>query len=257
MENILQEKLQSGEQPIGTFFSIGNASLAECLGLSGLDYLIIDCEHGPFDVESSLEIIRAAELREITALARVKDSSRISILKMLDIGIRGIVIPNVRSVGEVEKIIEYSNYFPDGQRGVAAARNSGFGHEIAEAGQGNTMQEANRTTLVLPQCETRECLEHIEEIAGINGVSGIYVGPFDLSVALGKPAQFGDPEFVAALGRILKACKEAGKYCFIFSMNEEGAANFFNMGFDSVTVSTDADIFIRAYKDVIANVKKY
>ncbi|MHC1719248.1 MAG: HpcH/HpaI aldolase/citrate lyase family protein [Clostridiaceae bacterium] len=255
MINLLLDKMKKGEKTIGTFFMQGNSTMAECIGYSGLDYLIIDTEHGSFDVETTLDIIGRSEARNITALARVKDSSRPSILKMLDIGVKGLVIPQVRSVEEVRKIVEYGKYYPMGQRGLAFARGAGFGHADFAKDFGGYLKTCNEQTMLIPQCETKECLDNIEEIVAIEGVSGIFVGPFDLSVALNKPAQFGTPEFAAALERILTACKNAKKYCFIFSMDSQGANKYFDQGFDSVAISNEADVLINSFKKLVSEVK--
>ena len=89
MKNAIKEKMRSGEKVLGTFFELGGNTAVECLGLAGLDFFIIDTEHGPFDVESAMNFIRAGELRGISPLVRVKDTTRPSILKMLDIGAMG------------------------------------------------------------------------------------------------------------------------------------------------------------------------
>ncbi|MDR3119831.1 MAG: hypothetical protein LBU58_00595, partial [Clostridiales bacterium] len=112
MKNSVLEKLKNGQKPVGTFFSIGNATAAECLSFTGLDYIIIDCEHGLFGVETAAEILCSALRGGMSVFARVPDSSRASILKMLDIGAQGIIIPSVKTVDEVKKIVEYGKYHP-------------------------------------------------------------------------------------------------------------------------------------------------
>ncbi len=103
------------------FFEIGSSIAVESLGIAGLDFLIIDTEHGPFDVESTMEYIRAAELKDLTPFVRVKDRTRSSILKMLDIGAKGLIIPFIKTVEDAEKIVEYGKYFPVGKRGFFSA----------------------------------------------------------------------------------------------------------------------------------------
>ena len=98
MENKTKLKLQNGGKAVGTFFELGGSSAVECLGIAGMDFLIIDSEHGPFDVESTMEFIRTAKLRGITSFVRIKEISRSAILKMLDIGAKGIIIPQVHSI---------------------------------------------------------------------------------------------------------------------------------------------------------------
>ena len=254
MKNAIKEKMRSGEKVLGTFFELGGNTAVECLGLAGLDFFIIDTEHGPFDVESAMNFIRAGELRGISPLVRVKDTTRPSILKMLDIGAMGLIIPCVQTLDEVRRLVEYGKYYPIGQRGFAPARKSGFGFEPFAQEIGAYFEICNRETMIIPQCETRGCLEHIEEVAAVPGIDGIFVGPYDLSVALGKPAQFTDPEIVGAIARILAACKTAGKFSFIYAGNKDSAKKFFADGFDGVAYGMDAIVYINAYKELIQEI---
>ena len=195
MKNVLREKMLSGEKTLGTFMELGTATAAECLGLAGLDYLIIDTEHGPFNPQSALDFIRAAKLYNITPLARVQEISRAAILKLLDVGAMGLIIPCVNTVEEAKTIVSYGKYAPVGERGVANTAGSGFWFEdYASHGMPAYFETSNRETLLFPQCETLGCLEHLEEIVILPGIDGIFVGPFDLSTAMGIPGQFDKPE---------------------------------------------------------------
>ncbi len=256
MKNELKEKMRKGMSVVGTFFETGSSTAVECLGLSGLDFLIIDTEHGPFDVESAMEFIRAAELRGIEPLVRIKDHSRASVLKMLDVGAKGLIIPNVETVEQVKKLVEYGKYYPMGRRGYAAARCGGFGFDEHAAG---TISEyfsiSNNETMIIPQCETKGCLDNIEEIASTEGIDGLFVGPYDLSIALDIPAELSNPKFLAAIDRILKACKDAGKFAFIYSGSVDAARKYIKDGFDGVAFGMDTSVIINAYRSYIEQIK--
>ncbi len=257
MKNRVKEKMLAGQRTLGTFFELGSASAAECLGLGGLDYIIIDNEHGPFNPQSTLEYVRTAKLYGITPFARASEISREAILRLLDVGAMGLVIPNVRSVDEAEKIVEYGKYMPLGKRGVANTAGSGFWYEdYAQHGLKQYFEVSNRETLLLPQCETMECLEQLEEILRIEGIDGIYVGPFDLSTAMGIPGRFEDPAFREAIRHIQRVCAEAGKLSFIFAANEATAAEDFALGYGSVTIGMDATILTDAVKAHVARLLK-
>ena len=194
---------------------------------------------------------RAAKLYGLTPFARVQEISRAAILKLLDVGVMGLVIPDVRTVAEVEKIVEYGKYLPLGKRGVANTAGSGFWFEdYAQHGLEHYFEVSNRETMLLPQCETVECLEHLEEIVRVPGIDGIYVGPFDLSTALGKPAQFDDPEIKDAIAHIQGVCRAAGKFSFIYAADEATARADFDLGYDSVTMGMDATVLTNAFKGV-------
>ena len=107
------------------------------------------------------------------------------------------------------------------------------------------MAHFNAETLIIPQCETVGALESIEEIAALDGVDGIFVGPFDLSISMEMPGDFSNPVFQAAIDRIIKACRKAGKKCIFFTGTVEGIA----AGFDGMAYSLDAAIFIEALRE--------
>lgn len=257
MENKLRQMVERGEHPFGTFFEMGGANVVEALGQTGLDYLIIDNEHGPFDVESSLEAIRACESSSLTPLCRVREISRPAILKLLDVGAAGLIVPCVDDISQVKKLVEYAKYAPVGRRGFSGSRKDRWGYAFPATG---TIEEQmaywNRETLLIPQCETTGCLSQIEEIAALPGVDGIFVGPFDLSISMGIPGQFQNPEFLAALRRILDACRTAGKFTMIFTNRLDWVADYYRMGFDMVAYSMDCAMMVNGFRSAVAEVKK-
>ena len=121
MKNLLKEKMLNGEQTLGTFHKMGSEIAIELLAYCGMDYVLIDTEHGPFDVESTARFIRAADLAGTTPLVRIKDGERNSILKILDVGAMGLIIPNIETVEEVKSVVSNGKYQPIGNRGIAPA----------------------------------------------------------------------------------------------------------------------------------------
>lgn len=255
MRNIVKEKLARGEQVIGTFFEMGGETAVEALGVSGIDYIVIDTEHGPFDVESAKKFVTVAERHDLTPFVRVKDVTRSSILKMLDIGAQGLIIPCVNTVDEVRDIIAYGKYAPLGQRGFFMARAAAYGEAPFAATVDGYFEHMNAETMLIPQCETKGCLEHIEDITAMDGVDGIFIGPYDLSIAIGKPAAFDDPTFLAALERVLAACQAAGKPCFIYTGAPAAAKAYLAQGFSGVAVNFDVALFVRAVKSMLQEIK--
>lgn len=257
MENLLKKKLLAGQKGVGTFFEIGGANAVECLAVSGLDFFIIDSEHGPFSPESAADLVRAACLRNITPFARVQDCTRPSVLKMLDIGVQGLIVPCVNTVEEVHNLVDYAKYYPVGNRGVMWGRDAIWGEaDYASHGLTDYFETCNRETLLIPQCETAGCLANIEEIAAIEGVDGIFIGPFDLSVALNAPGQFGTEAFSAAIDRILKACKAAGKFAMIYTGDAAGTRANFAKGFDAAAVSLDTKFYVSAFRSLLHDIRE-
>lgn len=251
MKNAVLAKIKSGEKAIGMFCELGGTAAAECLGLAGLDFFIIDCEHGPFDVESAQLAILAGERRGCTPFARAKDCSRASLLKLLDVGAMGLIVPFVHSVADASELVRYAKYRPLGERGFAHARVSGFGRAPYAREMRTHLETANRETLLIPQCETVGCLEHIEEIAALPGIDGIFVGPYDLSIALGIPGEFQNPAFLQAVERVRRACAQNGKLSFIFTGSGAQAREYFRQGFDAVAAGLDAMLLIEAVEKLV------
>jgi 4-hydroxy-2-oxoheptanedioate aldolase len=254
MENLLKKKMLEGGKAVGTFFELGSNTAVECLGYTGLDFIIIDTEHGPFDIETSMDFIRTAELGSVTPLVRIKEISRSAVLKMLDIGARGLIVPCVETPEQVKNLVEWAKYFPVGKRGFFMARPAGYGYEGFAQNVDEYFNTCNEETLLIPQCETMGCLENIEDIVNIEGVDGIFIGPYDLSIGMGKPAQFDDPEFKKAIDRVLKACKAAGKFSFIYTGSNVMAKQYLADGFDAVAANMDAAVYINAYKALVKEI---
>lgn len=243
MHNTLKEKLALGKRPLGTFVGTGSPAVVECLGCAGLDFVILDNEHSPIEAETTADLVRAAQLRNITPLARIREISRPAILKLLDVGVQGLIIPDVRTADDVRRIVDYAKYAPVGRRGFCPSRKDGWGTD-PQCGVLDTMAHFNAETLVIPQCETAEALADIETIAAMDGVDGIFIGPFDLSISMDMPGDFENPVFRAALERILAACRAVKKPCLIFAGDGAGAAARFAQGYDGVAMGLDATLLI-------------
>lgn len=251
MENKIKKKLENHEKVLGTFFTMGNMSAMECLGYTGLDFVIVDTEHGPFDTEAAMNLIRAAEGVNLTPIMRIADVTHKEIQRALDIGAKGLIIPCLRTMDEMRRLVDLAKFAPLGNRGFIKGRGSGFGYQEWASDIDDFMRISNEQLLVLPQCETVECLECIEEVVKLDGIDGIFVGPFDLSIAMGIPAQFDHPDFVAAVDRILTACKNEGKTALIFTGSIDDAKRQLAKGFDGVAHTVDASVFVEGYRSIV------
>ena len=192
-------------------------------------------------------LVRAAELSGICPLARVREISRPAVLKLLDVGVQGLIVPNVKTLEQVQELVNYAKYYPIGQRGFCPSRKDGWGFD----GLGSvpeTMRHFNGETLLFPQCETAEALDIIEGICAVDGVD-------DLSISMGMPGQFDAPEFQAAITRIVAACRAAGKYCMFFTGTADGVIDGFRRGFDAMAYSLDAALFIQGVKRDVEDIR--
>jgi 2-keto-3-deoxy-L-rhamnonate aldolase RhmA len=143
---------------------------------------------------------------------------------MLDIGARGLIVPYIRTLDQVRELVDAAKFPPVGNRGFCPNRTSGWGADAWAQDVDAYMAKCNKRCKVIPQCETKEALDLIEQITAMPGVDGIFVGPCDLSIALGIPLQFDNPVLHRAIERILRACKDAGKESYIFAGNLDDAS---------------------------------
>lgn len=251
MKNRVLEKIRGGGKATGIFHELDCIAAAEALAIAGLDYFIIDCEHGPFHAESTEAAILAAERHGCTPFARASGVSRTAVLKLLEAGAQGVIVPFIQGLEDAKALVQYAKYAPVGERGFAQMRATQYGW--AEYAQEIESQcaTANRETLLIPQCETLGCLEQIEEIAALPGVDGIFIGPLDLSIALGIPGQVENPLFKAAEARVLQACKASGKLSFIFAGTAAKGREYLEQGFDSVTIGMDAMMLTQSVRSLM------
>ncbi len=256
MDNKILEKFEAGVPSIGTFTHLKSMSAIECLGQTGLDFVLIDQEHSPVGMEETVQYLTAAKAAGLTAIVRIGEIERTEVLRPLDAGAAGVVVPGVETVEQVERLVSYAKFKPLGKRGYCMTRDGGWGYSDCYAdGLEGYMCLCNDRTLLLPQCETVGCLENIERICAIEGVDGIMIGPYDLSIAMGMPGQFDRPEFIAAVERIKNACKASGKIAVVFTGSEASAKQYIADGFDCVIFGMDNLVLINGYKAIVNGLK--
>ena len=255
MHHKLREKYRAGEPVIGTFFNLGDPSAMECLGYTELDYVIIDCEHGPFDTETMMDLIRAAEGVGLTPVVRIAGVDHREIQRAADCGAEGLIVPCLRTVDEYRRLIDLAKYAPTGNRGFIKGRGCGFGNRAWASGSlEEFMANSNEKLMVIPQCETAESLEHIEEIAALEGLDGIFVGPFDLSISMGIPARFEHPDFLAALERIYAACRAADKPVYVYTNDAAESRRRLASGIAGVACSLNSVELIKVYRQLVQDI---
>ena len=249
--NFTKAKIKNGEAVLGTFFSSNSADAAEVLGAAGLDFLVIDCEHGPGSPESIENCIRAAESRGMTPIVRITENTRTGILRYLDIGAQGILVPQIESAQQAGQVVQYAKYSPEGVRGVGITRASTWGLD------GNDYaRTANEETLVIVQCENSECLQEIDTVAKVPGLDLIFFGPYDMSQALGVSGQMQHPLMLDAEKRILSAAKNAGIAAGIFVKTVADARKARAEGWQLIAMGVDIATLGAVYKDYVVAFKK-
>jgi 2-dehydro-3-deoxyglucarate aldolase/4-hydroxy-2-oxoheptanedioate aldolase len=201
-----RQRVRAGEPLLGIFLQFGCALATEIVGQAGFDWALVDLEHGAGE-DSLTSQLQALSIGGIAALVRVESGERLRIGRALDTGAVGIMVPRVGGAEQAATIVRYLRYPPDGVRGVA------LGTRAAAFGRVSLVDVTlmNEAVVGIVQIETREAVEAVEAIAAVDGVDVLFVGPADLSLALGVPGQLDHADYQQALQRILAAARRHGK----------------------------------------------
>jgi 4-hydroxy-2-oxoheptanedioate aldolase len=199
-------RLRRGDPLYGFFVGTPSAAVVEMVGLCGFDFVIIDTEHGPADIETIENMHRAAAMHGITALVRVPSASVADIQRVVDAGADGIMVPHVATPEIARQVVERAYFTPQGKRGAALSRSSSYGTvDTAEY-----YRTRNDHTVVIVMVEDAEALPVVDEICAVQGIDAVFIGPGDLSASMGHPGDAKHPEVAAAIARITGAAKRAG-----------------------------------------------
>ena len=245
--NFLKSKLQKGESTVGTWQTIPSPIVTDIICSAGLDFVIVDAEHGPISFETAQEMAIACESREVSPIMRVGNINEDDILKALDIGMHGIQIPNIKNVDDVNKIIEYSKYPPIGSRGFSPFTRSG-GYSLENATQ--ITEKANQNTLVGINIEGVEAINNIDRILEINELDIIFIGLFDLSKALGIPGEVDNPKVENYLKELTKKILKSGKYPGTIATSKEKIKSFKDIGLQYILYLVDCEIIRSGYSNL-------
>ena len=256
MKNLLKKKLSNKQKVFGAMMQMDSTVAAEAFGASGLDFCVIDTEHAAIDSETMRQLVTAAEVRGVTPVVRIKRITSDYVQTALDMGAMGIVAPGVRSVEDVKALIQYAKYPLLGTRGFAMTRTSAFGYSAVATDTAEYFNTCNRETLVIPQCETKEALDQIAQIAALNEVNAIFIGPYDLSVSLGVPGEIGCYIMQKAIERIVSACHSAGKQVIIFCGDPRRGRELLVGGMDGIVCNTDVGVLIEAFQNNLKDLRR-
>lgn len=246
--NRVKERLQAGERVVGCFVPIPSPELVELCALGGFDFVLLDAEHGPISPESAYPMILAAEARGITPLARIGQLDRQVILKFLDLGIAGVMIPQVNDGEAAEDAVAASQFPPRGRRGLAGSRAFDFGFARPAS---ERVPVLNDRVLTMVQFEHVNALEHLEEILKTPDLDVLFVGPNDLAAAMGYAGEPAHPEVTRLVDeQVIPLAKKHGKSLGTVAVDGASAAATFARGFDMVVAGASA-LFAAGARDYL------
>ena len=203
-------KLKNGEYPVMTFMALPSVRMAQIVALTGVDGIIIDCEHGHIGDDAMHNSVAAIAALGVSPIIRIRGPAHDIIKRALDTGTHGIMVPQINNAEEARQVVASSKFPPQGVRGQGSAFPS-IAHGLTTP---EYMKSANETTLTMIQIETRAGVENVDEIAAVPGVDLVFIGPNDLAQSLlgYVPARGDEPEFINAVDKIIEAGRTNGKW---------------------------------------------
>jgi 4-hydroxy-2-oxoheptanedioate aldolase len=210
LRNHLHELLDHKPSALGTFITLGDSVSVELAGLAGFEFIVIECEHAGISLETVQNHLRAARARGLGTLVRVPAGDHGFVQRVLDIGAEGVLVPHISDATAAAGVAGAVRFPPEGHRGMyPASAAAGFGaHGLP--GVRELTRALNRNTVLAVMIEEASAVDQIEAIAATPGVDLVVVGPSDLSASLGVIGDPKDPRLAAAVGKVFKACREAG-----------------------------------------------
>ena len=237
----LRRAWDEGRTALGLWSVVPGSFGVEILARTGVDYVCVDGQHGLIGFDAMVPMLQAIGAGGSAPITRVPSNDPYGIMKSLDAGARGVIVPLVNSAADAERAVAACRYPPRGMRSYGPIRAGG----VMGTSDPETLE---KEALCLVMVETREALERVEEIAATPGLDGIYVGPSDLALSLGLPATIEvlEDEHAEAVERVRRACAANGVVAGIHASSGEWARRHADAGFEMVTVATDASLLMNA-----------
>jgi len=246
MKNLLKSRLRSSRNPcFGTWISSSSLVSLDALKGMGFEWFMIDTEHAPVNPETLAAMVSLLVDGGPTPLVRVGDVDQYLIKQALDAGSHGVLVPLVSTEAQAKAAVAFAKYPPDGVRGIAAAAASRYGMELS-----SYLRSANAETLVGVQIETKEALDNLEAIAGVNGVDILFVGPQDLTLSLGLLDDRKNPKVRDAMREVVEACERHSKVPGTMVIDPEEKRIAVELGFRFISLASDVRFLINGAKSL-------
>jgi len=249
-QNPFKRALKAGKAQIGLWSSLSSNYSVEVIADAGFDWILLDCEHSPNDLESLLTQLQAAAPYPAHPVVRVPWNDMVNIKRVLDVGAQSLLIPYVSTAEEARAAVSHTRYPPAGVRGVAGTtRATRFGRVKDYA------KRAHEEICVLVQVETQGALDNIEAICAVDGVDGVFIGPADLHASLGYTGEIANPKVKPMIDEAIRRIRKAGKAPGILTPNEADAKHWLGCGGLFVAVGADVGILARGAEALAAKFK--
>lgn len=249
----IHQGIARGEFFVGCFSNMASALPVHIAAHSGYDFVVLDHEHSPADFHDAIACMNAAQGSNAEIWVRVPMNDQAYIKRILDCGTSGIMCPMVNSAEDAKRLVAYATFPPKGVRGIAPnlCRHTDYGVRRDEY-----MSRVLPQITVMAQIETKEGLANVDAIAAVDGISILFIGPFDLSADLGYPGQFDHPVVTAAIARIEAAAKSAKKALATLLLPGQDAAALRARGYSLIIAGSDVGLLRAAFSDQLKSFAK-
>lgn len=243
------KELRSGEAVVGTMIRmVRNPGIVLLAANAGLDFIMFDMEHGAFNFETIADAASMARTQGIDCFVRVPELSKGNVSRCLDCGVTGIMVPMIRNGEEAQKLANWAKFAPIGERGLGG-NGAHTGYLDASKDPLTFMEEENKKILTIAQIELKEAIEHIDEIASVEGIDALLIGPADLSNSYGISGQFNHPIMDEAIQKVADAAKQHGKV-FGFHAGEALTRKWIPSGLKLRMSNMDINLLANAMKEI-------
>lgn len=236
----MRKKLIDQHAVYGLWVTLESASISEIAVYCGLDWIIIDAEHGHMDWQAILEHIRATVRSNTVVLVRISNIDKGIIKRVLDIGADGIVVPNIESADQWEKALQYARYPPAGIRGIGAERATKWGSAFSQH-----VKDANENLMVIPIIESIKGGENIDEIIAVDGTDIVFFGPADYSASAGYAGEWEGKGVADDIEKLKTKIITSGKHCGITARSKEDLQQRCKQGFKMLSIGADAGLLLK------------
>ncbi len=243
----LRAKLAADQCAYGMWITLDAASITEMAVYLGLDWVVIDAEHGHLDWGDVTQHLRAAARSDTVAIVRITELNIGLVKRALDCGADGVMIPWMETAEQVRQAVSFAHYPPDGVRGIGGERATSWGQRTAEH-----VAEARRNTLVIPMIESPRGAKNVDAMLEVPGIEIIWFGPADFSSAAGFAGQWEGPGVAEAILATKDKIRKAGTHCGVIATSNENLAQRHEQGFRLLAVGSDASLLLRAAKEALA-----
>jgi 4-hydroxy-2-oxoheptanedioate aldolase len=233
----LRARLAAGQATLGTFVGAASPVTAEACAAAGVDWLVLDLEHGSGGEEQVRQVVPAAGAYGVATVVRVESAARIRIGRVLDLGAAGVMLPRLDTAAEVAEAVRHLRYPPHGDRGVAT-----YNRACRFALDPGALARAGGEVVGVVQVESASAVEQVEQIAALDGVDVLFVGPQDLSFNLGVPFALDSAAYLDAVDRVRAAAERHGKACGLLVGDGAAAARRLAEGWRFVAIGSDATL---------------